>query len=629
MDPVIIAGAGPVGLALALALARHEVPSVVIDHAGDARAAEDGRAGGPTGADASTCVLRPDTAALLKRIGCGAAVDGAARWSTWRTLRRRQEVLRVEFGAGAGGGSGAGVGSGAGAGSGAGGGKGSGAGSGPGAGKGAGGGSGAGKGAGSGRGAGGGAVRDAAAPARAAGRAPAPDEAEDGAPGPPLHLERWRLMTALHRAAAGSGLVRLVTDARLDGLEQDERGVSAHTGGGPGTWWRGSHLVGCDGPRSTVRKLLGVRFPGRTAVDRYAVALVRAELPFSGEALLHWSPWRGEDEVTARPLPEGAWRLDWRLPPLRADTHPEDDPLRPDALVARVRGTLAHWCDGGVPAYDLLAAAEHRVHQRLARRWRVDRAFLAGDAAHLLGALGTQSVDEGLRDADNLAWKLALVWHKQASDALLDSFQAERRGAVAARLRAADQALPQVRSGGALRAVRRSLLSGSVRRHAALLTDAHAGTGPLGAPPVHARSPLSGPAPTAAVATELGAPAADVPVTALDGTRTALRARLGKGLLVVLVAPGTGVWESRHWLSAGLMPSLTEAAAALPLPAEVLVTETYPGTTAHTVLVVRPDGHLAAVMHGCRPAELLAYAELLRRGGAEEHTAESSARSRA
>ncbi|MBK6019649.1 FAD-dependent monooxygenase, partial [Streptomyces sp. MBT53] len=107
------------------------------------------------------------------------------------------------------------------------------------------------------------------------------------------------------------------------------------------------------------------------------------------------------------------------------------------------------------------------TRHRLARRWRVGRVFLAGDAAHLLGALGTQGLDEGLRDADNLAWKLALAWHHGPHEALLDSYQAERRAVVAARLRAADQALPLVRGGAGLRAV----VPGSARGHDSLLTD--------------------------------------------------------------------------------------------------------------------------------------------------------------
>ncbi len=152
-----------------------------------------------------------------------------------------------------------------------------------------------------------------------------------------------------------------------------------------------------------------------------------------------------------------------------------------------------------------------------------------------------------------------------------------------------------------------------------MLTDGHLGRGPLGAPPAYARSPLApviDPSCAMTVGTPVGAPVADVPVTAPDGAQVPLRARLGRGLLVVLVAPGTGVWDRRHWKSAGLMPRLSKTVDALPMPAEVLVAESYPGAVAHTVLVVRPDGHLVAAMGGVRPAELYACAEAVRGGGA-------------
>ncbi|GAA2501299.1 FAD-dependent monooxygenase [Streptomyces thermolineatus] len=546
VDPVIVAGAGPTGLTLALALARHGVPSVVLDEAD-----------GPPRGGPRSAVLRPDTVALYERLGHrGPDADGA-RWSAWRTVRRRQEVLRVDFAPGPSGTAAPGEGPGAGSGTGA------------------------------------------------------------GQPASPLHVLQHRLQHGLAEAAAGQEPIRLVPGCRVVRVEQDDDGVTVHTDGGPAPSWRGSFLVGCDGPRSTVRKLLRVRFPGRTAVDRYAVAVLRAPLPFPGESLLHRDPpWRGDTEVTARPLPDDVWRLDWRLPQATRG----GSPLTPDDLVARIRNTLGGWC-GEVPPYDLHAAVEYTVHQRLARRWRVGRVFLAGDAAHVLGALGMQSVDEGARDADNLAWKLAMVLRGEAPDALLDSYQTERRGAVGARLRAADQALPLLRSSGPLHAVRRSVLSGSMRRHGALLSDGNLGTGLLGAPPVHSPPPAPGPArgggravPQPRTATPPGAVVEDVAVTAVDGSPWRLRDRLGRHLLVLLVAPGTGVWESRHWLTAGLMPRLAEATAALPVPAELLVTEAYPGAVAHTVLLVRPDGHLVATMTGCRPEELRAHVEAVRGG---------------
>ncbi len=87
MDPVIIVGAGPVGLTLALALARQEVPSVVLDE-------------GP-GKDeprlARTVVLRKDTTALLERL-TGAPLGGAGtQWAGWRSMRRKQVTREITF----------------------------------------------------------------------------------------------------------------------------------------------------------------------------------------------------------------------------------------------------------------------------------------------------------------------------------------------------------------------------------------------------------------------------------------------------------------------------------------------------------------------------------------------------
>ncbi|MEU1530605.1 FAD-dependent monooxygenase [Streptomyces fagopyri] len=593
MDPVIIAGAGPVGLALSLALARQEVPSVVLDE-------------GP-GKDeqrlARTVVLREDTAALVERL-TGLPLAGAGfRWAGWRSMRRKQVMREIRFDAA---GSFAGAldldadpessgstaretGSGAAYGA---------------------------------HGAKGSAHALKGSAQGSKGGAPDFRDAELSAP---LHLTQHTLTTALREAIAHERLIKLAVNSRLVSVEQETSGVTAHTRGSNGTWWRGSYLVGCDGPRSTVRKLQDIRFPGRTAVERHAVAALRTELPWPGEALLHrMPPWRtsgpSAGEVTARPLADDVWRLDWLLPPGK-------DLVTPDLLVTRVRETLAGWSGGPTPPYELLDTGVHTVHHRLARRWRSGRVFLAGDAAHLLGALGTQGLDEGLRDADNLAWKLAVAWHHGPHEALLDSYQVERRAVVAARLRAADQALPLLRGGGGLRAY----VPGSARGHDVMLTDGHLGRGPLGRPGTYADSPLAPPPSESEtpVDTAPGAPVVDVRVTAEDGTFVPLRDRLGRGaLLVVLIAPGTGVWERKHWVTAGIMPRLAAAVTALPHPAELLVAESYPGAAAHSVLLVRPDGHLVTALSGVRPADLYAAAEAAL-GGPPRTTAESKREAKA
>ncbi|WP_033819032.1 FAD-dependent monooxygenase [Kitasatospora sp. MBT63] len=549
MDPVIVVGAGPVGLALALALARNEVPSIVLDE-GAGLCPESPR----------TVVLGGETTAFLGRIGYSRAESDAARWEAFTIWRRRSEVLRLPL-----------------------------------------------------------------------------------ADSPVLHLAQHRLQRGLRDAVTATPLIQLVPHSRVAELEQDRDGVGVrteHTQDGTRTWWRGSHLVGCDGARSTVRRLLKIRFPGRPAVDRHAVATVRVDLPFAGEARLHREPpWRGDREACARPLPDGLWRLDWRLPPGRPQPSEPVDPhatwpgiVTGDTLLARVKATLTGWC-GELPRYELLAAADHTAQQRLAARFRSGRCFLAGDAAHLHGALGMQNLTDGLRDADNLAWRLALAWHlhsggPQPGGSLLDGYETERRGAVGARLRAVDQTMPLLRPLRGWQQTRRSLLTGSFRKHAPLLADGQLGTGRFGGAPAYPAAPSGvpgrvpvqrGPGRGTSLTESLPATAPgvlvpDLPVVTMEGTPDQLRSRLGGGFLLLLVAPGTAVWASRHWLGAGLMPRLAEVATALPVPAEVLVTEQYPGADPHTVLLVRPDGHLVGATQGCRADALLALADNARGG---------------
>lgn len=216
MDPVIIVGAGPVGLTLALALARQEVPSVVLDE-------------GP-GKDeqrlARTVVLNEDTAALLERLSGVPLSRSGRRWAGWRSMRRKQVMRRVRFDEAG--------------------------------------------------------FEDKDAPPRegSKGGRGGPEEVVEGSADlPPLHIAQHVLTAALREAIVGERLVKVAVESRLDAIEQEKSGVTAHTRGPKSTWWRGSYLVGCDGPRSTVRKLQDIRFPGRTAVERHAVAALRAELP--------------------------------------------------------------------------------------------------------------------------------------------------------------------------------------------------------------------------------------------------------------------------------------------------------------------------------------------------------------
>jgi len=100
-----------------------------------------------------------------------------------------------------------------------------------------------------------------------------------------------------------------------------------------------------------------------------------------------------------------------------------------------VHALLRRWT-GGAPV-ELERSAVYRFHARLAERFSVGRVFLAGDAAHVTPPFAGQGLVAGLRDAANLAWKLAAVIARRASSTLLESYTAERRPHAAETIRMA------------------------------------------------------------------------------------------------------------------------------------------------------------------------------------------------
>jgi rifampicin monooxygenase len=226
-------------------------------------------------------------------------------------------------------------------------------------------------------------------------------------------------LLAEHAAELGAEIRR---GCELTGLSQDADGVTA--GLADGTQLRGRYLAGCDGGRSTVRKLLGIGFPGE---------------PATVETLL------GEMEVTADPAAIAAANEEVRKTQLRFGLMPlAGGAYRvavPAAGVAQDRAaapTLGEFrrqlravagTDFGVRAPRWLSRFGNAT--RLADRYRAGRVLLAGDAAHIHPPVGGQGLNLGIQDAFNLGWKLAAEVSGWAPDGLLDSYPAERRPVAA------------------------------------------------------------------------------------------------------------------------------------------------------------------------------------------------------
>jgi len=179
-------------------------------------------------------------------------------------------------------------------------------------------------------------------------------------------------------------------------------------------------IAGCDGAHSRIRKLAGIAFPGVPLIERFLLADVRADLPLDRTAV---STWLAGDRMFALfPLPgEDRWRILAPEPPSAADV------AEPDRPAVLLRLLTEHT---GLPAglvTEVGWTSAFRIHRRLAATYRAGRVLLAGDAAHVHSPFGGQGMNTGLGDAENLAWKLALVATGRADERLLDSYEAERR----------------------------------------------------------------------------------------------------------------------------------------------------------------------------------------------------------
>lgn len=201
----------------------------------------------------------------------------------------------------------------------------------------------------------------------------------------------------------------------VTGFEQDDEGVTVELADGERL--RSRYLVGCDGGRSTVRKRLGVGFPGEPA--RTETLMGEMEVGVSQEEIAAKVTEIGDKRFWLRPVGERVYSV---VVPAAGVTDRAEPPTLDDfrQQLRAIAGT-----DFGV--HSPRWSSRFGDATRLAERYRAGRVLLAGDAAHIHPPTGGQGVNLGLQDAFNLGWKLAGQVRNWAPDPLLDSYQAERR----------------------------------------------------------------------------------------------------------------------------------------------------------------------------------------------------------
>lgn len=188
-------------------------------------------------------------------------------------------------------------------------------------------------------------------------------------------------------------------------------------------------VLGCDGADSVVRERIGGHWRDLGFEQRWLVIDGRCARP-----LAHWD---GVDQiadprraVTFMRVGDDRYRWEFRL---RSD---EDEGTfrAPEQLDELLSPWIADRAEDG---FQLVRSASYTFRARVARRWRNGRILVLGDAAHLTPPFIGQGLGAGLRDASNLAWKLARVLIDHAPESLLDSYEQERSRHVVQQIRMA------------------------------------------------------------------------------------------------------------------------------------------------------------------------------------------------
>ncbi|MFA3875700.1 rifampin monooxygenase [Streptomyces sp. MMCC 100] len=217
-----------------------------------------------------------------------------------------------------------------------------------------------------------------------------------------------------HAVALGA---RVRHGGAVTGFEQDDEGVTVELADGERL--RSRYLVGCDGGRSTVRKLLGVGFPGEPSRNETLMGEMQVSAPPEEIAARVAAVRETQHRFWLRPFGAGVYSVVVPAAGVGDRAHP---PTLEDfrQQLRAVAGT-----DFGVHSPRWLSRFGDAT--RLAGRYRVGRVLLAGDAAHIHPPTGGQGLNLGVQDAFNLGWKLAAQVRGWAPDTLLDSYEAERR----------------------------------------------------------------------------------------------------------------------------------------------------------------------------------------------------------
>lgn len=379
-------------------------------------------------------------------------------------------------------------------------------------------------------------------------------------------------------------LVERIRAAAADGAPIEIRGANRVTGVAPGAdgvrlevatpdgpyALTADFVVAADGAGSPLRKMMGLGFEGRVFDDSFLIADVRMAADFPVERRFWFDPPFRSAGASAllHSQPDGVWRIDFQLGP---DVDRAEE-LREGNVRARLDAML------GAVDYDIVWTSIYRFQCRRMASFRHGRVICVGDAAHQVSPFGARGANGGIQDAENLAWKLALVLAGDAPDALLDSYDAERIAAADENILASTRATDFITPKSPASRVLRDAVLDLAERHdfARPLVN----SGRLSVPCVYDGSPLNtaDALPGGPAGSRPGAPCPDAP--------------LGNGFLLDRLANGFAL------LAIGcdglaLPGDLGAACVRVERDVSAALAARYLGAAERGIYLVRPDQHVA------------------------------------
>lgn len=381
----------------------------------------------------------------------------------------------------------------------------------------------------------------------------------------------------IERCADFPDLIELRWKSEVSAHRDDGDGVTLRVSTPEGAYdLRAEWVVACDGARSPTRRRMGLPFAARVFEERFLIADVRMQAPFTNERLFWFDPAFHEGgSALLHKQPDDVYRLDFQLGP---DADPEAE-RQFERVVPRVEAVV------GETPFELEWCSVYTFRCARLERFVHGRVIFAGDSAHVVSPFGARGGNGGVHDADNLGWKLALVAQGEASASLLDSYEEERGHAADENISNSARtttfmtpkslAESRFRDGvlalaPAFSFARTLVNAGRLSRPCSLAGHALQGEGAL-----------------------VGQACPDAPVAA-DGQRGWLLAQFGPGFTVMTFAAEGDIHEQAL---EGLSPPprllVISADGSGVLDVEGLVALRY-GAEAGSTFLIRPDSHVAA-----------------------------------